>query len=34
LPFRPWKAGQGDEILSPWLDPVDLKEARQAGLID
>ena len=34
LPFRPWKAGQGDEILSPWLDGADLEQARQAGLID
>ena len=34
LPFRPWKAEEGAQILSPWLDASDLNEARQSGLLD
>ena len=33
LPFRPWKATEGAQILSPWLDASDLIEARQSGLL-
>ena len=34
LPFRPWQADQGDQILAPWLGAADVNAARQAGLID
>ena len=34
LPFRPWKAEEGAQILAPWLDATELNEARQAGLVD
>ncbi len=34
LPFRPWAAEEGDQILRPWLDAAERDEARRAGLID
>ena len=34
LPFRPWKAEEGAQILAPWLDAAELNQARQAGLVD
>ena len=34
LPFRPWAAEEGDQILRPWLDAAERDEARTAGLID
>lgn len=33
-PFRPWKSGEANEILGPWLDGAQVAAARQAGLID
>ncbi len=33
LPFRPWKAEQGQHILGAWLDESELHAARQAGLL-
>ena len=34
LPFRPWTAEDGDQILCPWLDAAERDEARRAGLIE
>ncbi|MGE0799425.1 MAG: CaiB/BaiF CoA transferase family protein [Lautropia sp.] len=33
-PFRPWAAGDANEILGPWLDDARVAAARQAGVID
>ena len=32
--FRPWSAGEADQILGPWLNPAQVSAARSAGLID
>ena len=34
LPFRPWKAAQGAQILGAWLSDAELHAAQQAGLIE
>jgi alpha-methylacyl-CoA racemase len=34
LPFRPWKAQDSEEILSPWLTPQERATARRAGLVE
>ncbi len=34
LPFRPWKAEEGDAILAPWLSAEERRAARAVGLVD
>lgn len=32
-PFRPWDPAEADEILAPWLDAAEVKQARESGLL-